>query len=506
MSTAREFRSEHQEYLCSVDDNGRSKTVHFTSDTPEHVLDEARAVAISERARDEGGLEQVALTDAERRELDFSRDGVNVPKARYLKGLGEEYGLDAFQHVDLAEIDAVSDARPILERANQSTGQGGQRAAAADEAAERRDREMRANAEGQQAEGCDHARGHCEHGDPDACEFLTEACGYDTEEVADLMSEPERATPSDRSDRELAADGGAASDSEPLSGPQLGAVKRAWGGYHGAIDGVREALDQLTEEYRLAQRAAKAVNGIRAEAGQEPIHFSALEEANAELLDFVRVAAELCTECHADHESHSHAVTTGDTEDLRAFVEQGASETPVGVQDGIGEPTPAAGPAEQVDDTGDRSAPSEGEASDEQAEFSVEKQAGLGGKPADTGEQKQVTLTGDDEGTDSAALPDAWSEGTGQSLYVAGPLAVEYEPSGGRIDLYLRRDDGVEYRLAKGLRSAEAVTTVADSFVERVAPPDVSFKSDDRTVPQAAAEAKREVQQTASGGLAEFGA
>jgi hypothetical protein len=341
-STADDFRDRYEEHLCPIDDDARTKTVAFVSDTPDHVIEEAEAVAVSESARLEGGLTAVDLTRKERERLDFSRDGVNVPKARYLKGLGEEYGLDAFQHVDLAEIDAVTDARPILERANRSTGQGGQRAAAADEAAERRDREIRANAERQQSEGCDHARGHCEHGDPEACEFLAHACGYDEDEVADLMSTPNRAGPDDTSDRDAAEP-----DECGLSGKQYGALRKAWGGYRVALAELTDALDVVREEWRNAQQAARAVNAIRADAGQDPIHFDALEAANAELTDLLRMASADCAECHAEHHDHTHPVTSESRETLAEFVQQGAPETPVGVGE---DNDPEAAPTVVTDD------------------------------------------------------------------------------------------------------------------------------------------------------------
>lgn len=340
-STADDFREQYAEYICPIDDDARTKTVAFVSDTPDHIIEEAKATAVSEGARLEGGLTAVDLTRKERERLDFSRDGVNVPKARYLKGLGEEYAVDAFQHVDLAEIDAVADARPILERVNQSTGQGGQRASGADEAAERRDRESRAKAERQQSEGCDHARGHCEHGDPEACEFLADACGYDESEVADLMSTPDRASPENTSDRDAAEP-----DEGDLSGEQLGALRKAWGGYRGALADLTDGLDVVREEWKNAQQAARAINAIRADVGQEPIHFDALEAANADLTDLMRMASADCSECHAEHHDHSHDLTSGSRETLREFVQQGAPETPVGVGEENDPDTPVPGGAE----------------------------------------------------------------------------------------------------------------------------------------------------------------
>jgi hypothetical protein len=44
-------------------------------------------------------------------------------------------------------------------------------------------------ARAQQSSECDHAADHCEHGDPEACEFLKNACGYDDDEVASILDE-----------------------------------------------------------------------------------------------------------------------------------------------------------------------------------------------------------------------------------------------------------------------------------------------------------------------------
>ncbi|MFC6785172.1 hypothetical protein ACFQFH_19635 [Halobaculum halobium] len=75
------------------------------------------------------------------------------------------------------------------------------------------------------------------------------------------------------------------------------------------------------------------MNGIRTDAGLEPIHFTKLEDANADLTDLVRMVATTCEECHADHSEHGHDVTAGDREDVREAAVDGAGSTPVGVSD-----------------------------------------------------------------------------------------------------------------------------------------------------------------------------
>lgn len=280
-AAADRVRDQHSDHLCT-DDDRRLKTVTFTSDTPESVIDQAEAVATSEQAAaDRPSIEAVELTEAEKRDFDFSRDGVNVPKARYLKGLGAEYGVDAFQHVDPGEVDNVTDARPILERAAKSGGiDRGGGANYDDEATERQQRERREQAEKHAKEGCDHARDSCEHGEPEACEFLTEACGYDDQQVEQLLS------------------GGSTTDEtsteQGLSGEQKGALQRSWGGYKAAISEIDRLLTHLEERKAAAQQAFAAINQIREQAGQEPITPELLHEQ-------LETTQDLAVQNHAEH-------------------------------------------------------------------------------------------------------------------------------------------------------------------------------------------------------------
>lgn len=342
MSTARDFRGRYPDHLCPVDDDARTKTVCFVSDTPEHIIEEARDVATTEQAEaEEESLDPVELSGADKRRLDFSREGVNVPKARYLKSLGERYSVDPFDHVDLAEIDAVRDAEPILERARRSggTNRGGGTARFDDEAAARERRERRAGAEQARSEECNHAEDHCANGDPEACEFLQEVCGLSEEEVADMADlEPDmRADPDDPSEGE------AGDLFDRLDGPSKGAYARSWGGYQAATEAIQEAVEQAVAGLDDAHDAARAINGIRAEEGADPIHFERLEQANAAMLDLLRHAARTCHECHAQHgeepDGLDHEVAATGREDIRRFVTAGGRETSVGNPDGIGPAT-----------------------------------------------------------------------------------------------------------------------------------------------------------------------
>ena len=81
-------REEHADLVCPVDDDKRMRTVHFVSDAPSAVLDRLQAQAdegAAQREDDRPG--QVALTDAERERIDFSRDRINTLWARSIEEL-----------------------------------------------------------------------------------------------------------------------------------------------------------------------------------------------------------------------------------------------------------------------------------------------------------------------------------------------------------------------------------------------------------------------------------
>ncbi|MCD2202756.1 hypothetical protein [Halobacterium sp. KA-6] len=130
-------------------------------------------------------------------------------------------------------------------------------------------------------EECDHARDHCEHGDPDACEFLSDACGYDDEEVAAILDENDPDSEQD------------------IEGEAAGALGRAWQGYKAAIARLAQEIDDALEAKRNAEQAAAAINAIRADHGQEPIELERLEE----LSDRLAVEGE-----HA-HDAEGHTET-----------------------------------------------------------------------------------------------------------------------------------------------------------------------------------------------------
>lgn len=238
-AAADQFRDEHDEHVCPLDDDRRLKTVAVIDDTPEWVFEQAEIEAASGRADRDGGAGQVELTEREREEIDFSTGRANVPWAKSVKGIARSEGVDDWlAHVD--ESLTVDEHREVMERA------------ARDDRGRRLDEETSADdrlADAEAAAGsqCNHARGHCEHGDPDACEFLQMACGYDEEDVQSLLSDFE-------------AD--EVTSFEDLPGEVQGALSRAWTGYKVGVRRLPSLLDDVAEELAFAEEAAAAIAAI----------------------------------------------------------------------------------------------------------------------------------------------------------------------------------------------------------------------------------------------------
>ncbi|WP_159900757.1 hypothetical protein [Salinirussus salinus] len=312
---ANSFRDEHEEHLCPVDDDRRRKTVALTSDTPEAVVEKARRQAEQARAERTEGPGQIGLSDAEKDDLDFSE--TNIMHARSAKGIARGQGVDDW----LAYYDPTLSVDEHREVYATAAKEGGGRRLDAEESATEKAGRAAAAAE---SEECDHAAGHCANGDPDACEFIREQCGMDPDRVL-ARREPE---PPEIPEKPAAVDGG-----EEITGQAAGAMKRAWQGYHGAMAAVDDALAELREEWENAQQAGNAINEIRGDHGQPPLHFENLEAAQADLMDLLRKMAADCSECHASHGDHDHDTDSGDLEDIRVVVTDGASQTPVGTSE-----------------------------------------------------------------------------------------------------------------------------------------------------------------------------
>lgn len=335
LASADRVRDEYSDYVCPVDDDKRLKTVAFISDTPEGTLQAIEADAAGDKAAAESTSETADLSEREReriKDADGFGDGVSIFNWQSAKGSFQREGLteefyDAIGNLSDGD-DPIERAESWLREHQQQNDMGGSAIGGGsgqqDEgttAEQQRRSEQRAAAI-EQTEGCNHAAGACRHGKPEACEYLTEACGYSEDEVDDILGS--------EADADEAEGGDGDATPEAIEGKAAGALARSWGGYRGAIADLATALENVREEWSNATDAAEAINAIRDDHNQDPIHFEALERANAELLDLLRKAAAGCEECHADHSDHDHAVTSGQVENIRTVVRDGAAATPVG--------------------------------------------------------------------------------------------------------------------------------------------------------------------------------
>jgi len=306
-------RERHSEHLCPVDDDRRLMTVAYQSDTPDSVLDLERLEAADSRGERSDGPGQVPLSDAERERIDFISGRANVPHAKAVKGIATAEGVEDWLSYYDPEL-TVDEHREVMQRAAKESGA---RSGDVDV-----DEKAGRAAKAAKSDRCDHARGHCAAGDPEACEFLTETYQYTLDEVRnDVLNER---APDPRPDPTHP------DDHDPLTGKQKGALKQSWQGYKGAIAEVEAAISSLRESWEQAQQAARAINAIRSAAGQDAIDFERLEEEQARVLDFSRMMAADCHECGANHSGHDHAVTNGPRENVTEAVVEGAETTPVG--------------------------------------------------------------------------------------------------------------------------------------------------------------------------------
>lgn len=234
------FREEHAEHLADRDDR-RLKTVKLVDDAPGFVVDRAEAAQVEARAAAEGGFGQTPLTEHEREEIDFSKGRANVPHARSVKAALTQQGVgDWLAHYDPTLT--VDEHVSTVAEAGRGGGEPRERDEDDPEVLEER-RTSAARAAGRE---CNHAENFCRHGDPEACEFLGEACGFDEAEIEAIMG----------------VEGDVPEDTADLSGPALGALQRAWTGY--------------TIGIQRAKQFAGIINTIHAENDLEPVEFEEL--------------------------------------------------------------------------------------------------------------------------------------------------------------------------------------------------------------------------------------
>ncbi|MFD1588706.1 hypothetical protein ACFR9U_17140 [Halorientalis brevis] len=502
LSAANQAREDYADHLCP-DDNRSHKTVTFRSDTPDDVLEAARRDADDSREGSTSGY-ATDLTDREKDQIDFSE--VHISKARRAKGIFLDEGVTDWLSYWSEDLQTEGEQRQAAQRA------------ARDERGKRMDEEtdpQEKAAEGSRkakSESCDHAAGHCAHGDPEACEFIANECDLDPDRVL-ARREPAPRPPADPDEKELPEHHEPQNDPservEPtpaeaaaLSDRERGAISRAWQGYQGAVEALSESLETVRDEWENAQQAAKAVNSIRADHDQPPLHFTDLEGTQAVLTDILRKAANDCNECHADHSDHDHPVASGPKESIVTFLDRSAAATPVGRQQveieaddlpSRGQSGPPKAPTQASSDGSavHQSGTSSG------GQFAQEQQGTLnvGLESEQTAEEKQVTLTGADATEANQAVPAAWyverKAPSGAAVkYSGGPHTLEVVGDDGQFGVLLDGPDDLTFTVASGLPDRATATDVAGEFTRRVKPDEVSYKSDSGQIDTAAAEAK----------------
>lgn len=416
-------REKWDEYLCP-DDDRRLKTVRFVGDVPDRVLERAELEAAESLGERESGPGQAELTDHEKDRIDFSKGRANVPWAQSIKAIARDEGVDDWTaHVDPTL--SVDEHREEMDRAAREGG--GQRMDAEETARETAGRYSRQA----QSDECDHYRGGCENGHPEACEFLQQRCNYDADEVAEILADHSQDVDE--------------TEQQTLTGKQAGAYHRSLSGYRSAIAALRELIDAVREERRNAEQAWSAMVAIRRDTGQDVEDPEQLHELLDSLADI----------------PDGHRLST-----LHEHMAQ-----------------------EDVDE------------SDESSSWSVEKQGTLGsGVEADeVAEEKQVTLAGEDSDSSVGAVPSAWRRQG--STWQGGPFSVQMDKPGQKWVVRLLGPNGrEEIARVKDVTQAEEI---AEGFVDRVTPDEISMHSNDGTVPEAAAAAKAEATPD-SGGLSAY--
>ncbi|GGM26733.1 hypothetical protein [Haloarcula argentinensis] len=257
-------RERHSEYLCT-DDDRRLKTVAWAeSGTPEWVLEQERLEAAD--SRDDGGDEggQVPLSDSETDRIDFSDGRANVLHARSVKGIAQSEGVEDWVSYYDPTL-TVDEHRDVMEQASRESGKR-----SADETA---DEKAARAARSAQSNQCDHARGHCENGDPEACEFLQQTCGYDDDEVQQLLGGGVMEPDADGTEQQdLVTVGGDEYPEMQVTPETAGALRDSWTGYKAGVSDLDDALTAAREAVIDARQAWRAINRIREANGQEPMH------------------------------------------------------------------------------------------------------------------------------------------------------------------------------------------------------------------------------------------
>lgn len=171
---ARQIR-ENPQYrgLLAESDDGRETIVRLKENAPEQAISEITARAADSKSHEADKAGQVALTRKEREQIDFSQEGVNVPKVRSIKGIATNVGVSDF--LSFADLTlTVDENRQILKEAARE--EKGRRGLGQDDTSSEMIDKRLAEAHHRQQEGeLDQAKDYAlVETDPEAQEFVTE--------------------------------------------------------------------------------------------------------------------------------------------------------------------------------------------------------------------------------------------------------------------------------------------------------------------------------------------
>lgn len=261
-AAADSFREEHEEHVCPIDDDKRLKTVALVSDVPEYIVEQAEVEAAAGRAERADGPGQIELTKQEKKALGPFTGSNNYRKAAAVKGVMRAAGVDDWtSHYDSSLT--VDEHHEIATRAAREDQ--GKRLDA-----EKTVDEQLGAAEKAVGQQCDHAQDHCEHGDPAACEFLREGCGYSEHEVS-LILKPDTDA-QEYEQQQLVTVGGGDFPEMDVTPQVAGALHRSWQGYKAGIGHLDRLLAEVREAVINARQSMAAINEIRGEHEQEELH------------------------------------------------------------------------------------------------------------------------------------------------------------------------------------------------------------------------------------------
>ncbi len=296
LDAANQARDDWSEYVCPVDDDRRMTAVAFVSDTPEDVLDAIRLEAQDARTEQRQKSASVGLTEDERKRISdlggFDQRTTTLSWAS-AKGVFAREGLvDSFHDAMGALTDYDDPAEGAEEwirnqrEADATKGtagvSGGRRDAG--DVDQQRQRKAGVAAAKARGEGCQQAHDYCTGGDEDACKHLREVCGYDEEEVKQILAARDDRDQGGSDQRELVVVGGNGGFSEMEVTPQeAGALTKSWKGYKGAISDLADAVETVQEAAVDARQALAAINSVRGNYDREELHGDRLHDLLAAL-------------------------------------------------------------------------------------------------------------------------------------------------------------------------------------------------------------------------------